>query len=107
MTTNSTLVDQWEDEDENDGEWPYPTQYSKYLIEGDLADRTRNRLGVEDNVPVFLTETVESGGWSEYTQENYYTHTLEVGGFEVDIRGDGYTSSIEELVKWLGEENEA
>lgn len=105
MTTNSTLVNSWEDEDENDGEWPYPTQYNQYRIEGDLADRVNRRMGNDPGTEVLLTETVVSGGWSEYTQENDYSHEIEAGGETVELVGTWQSNPIAALVKWLGEEN--
>jgi len=104
MSTNSTLIHEWEDapEDGRDPEdWPYPTRYSKSLITGDLADLIRARLGVEQHVPVMLTEEVVSGGYSEYTQENDYNHTLNVGEHTVELSAGWTSNGITALTDWL------
>lgn len=109
MTTSSTVVAQWEDAPENGrsaNEWPYPTRYQRCLITGDLADAVRERLGLEEHVPVMIVETVVSGGWSEYTQENDYYHLVEAGGFEINLGGGGSgwgQNGVDELLKWLDE----
>lgn len=109
MSTNSTLIHEWEDapEDGRDAdEWPYPTRYYKSLITGDLADLIRKRLGVEPHVPVMLTEKVESGGYSEYTQENDYEHTLTVGGHTINLHVGWTGNGLTALTDWLDKTGE-
>lgn len=106
MSTNSTLMHEWSDQPEpgrSADDWPYPTRYSKSLITGDLADAIRARLGVEAHVPVIITEEVVSGGYSEYTQENDYNHTLTVGEHTVELRGSWTWNAITALTNWLDE----
>jgi hypothetical protein len=97
------LVDEWSDPDENDGEWPYPTEYHKSLITGELAERCRRALGVTDpNAEVFITERVESGGYSEYTQENFTDFTIECDGKSETFNEDwSLGSTFQQLLKWL------
>jgi len=104
MSTNSTVIHEWEDAPKpgcEADEWPYPTRYAKSLITGDLADKIRERLGLDSHVPVFITEKVVSGGYSEYTQENDYSHTVTAGEHAVEL---GYTwdgNGVTALTDWL------
>lgn len=110
MSTNSTLIHEWEDAPEggrDPEEWPYPTRYSKSLITGDLADKIRDRLGAEQHVPVMITEKVESGGYSEYTQENDYYNTVTVGEHSVDLGSAWTGNGIMALTDWLDRTMEA
>lgn len=107
MATNSTVVARWEDAPvfgRSASEWPYPTRYIKSLITGDLADAVRARLGLEEHVPVLITETAVSGGYSEYTQETDYTHVVEVGEYRIELGYSYWGNGLEELLKWLDEE---
>jgi len=110
-TTNSTIIHEWYDapEDGRDADdWPYPTSYTKSIITGELADRIRERLGVDSSAPVFITETVESGGYSEYTQENDYSHTVQVGEHTLELAGSCWTSNgITALINWLDKTEES
>lgn len=109
--TTSTILDTHQDEDTNGGEWPYPTKYTTYLIEGDLADRVRARVGITHGRVTFH-ETNESGGYSEWTQENYYNVRIEVDGSEVYDSSTGWwdvddviydPSRLARLNLWLNE----
>ena len=109
MSTNSVVVDDWEDEPlfgRSADEWPYPTRYVKSLITGDLADKIRERLGLEEGVPVHIVEKVISGGYSEYTQETGYEHTVEAGGYEIELGYSYWGNGLESLLKWLDETEE-
>jgi len=104
MNTNSVVIEEWSDdpaEGRSEWDWPYPTKYQVCLITGELADKVRERLDLDDSVPVHIKEEVVSGGWSEYTQENDYYHTLEVGGQEITLRGDDYGNGLNSLLEWL------
>jgi hypothetical protein len=104
MATNSTIIHTWEDSPElgrSADVWPYPTSYTKSLITGDLADKIRERLGAEPHVPVMLTEKRVSGGYSEYTQENDYEHTITVGNETVELESDWTGNGIVALTNWL------
>jgi transcriptional regulator with XRE-family HTH domain len=73
-STNSTIIHEWQDAPEpgrGADEWPYPTSYTKSMITGELADRIRERMGVDASAPVFITEKCVSGGYSEYTQDDF------------------------------------
>jgi hypothetical protein len=109
-TTNSTIIHEWEDAPEDGStaeEWPYPTRYSKSLITGELADRIRERLGQNaGKPPVFITEQVVSGGYSEYTQENDYYHTINVGSETVEIGPEWHGNGIRALTDWLDKTEE-
>jgi hypothetical protein len=110
MSTNSTIIHEWQDAPEPGGdadEWPYPTSYTKSLITGELADRIRERLGVDAPAPVFLTEKCVSGGYSEYTQENDYYHTIETGGHTVEMEAGWSWNPITSLINWLDKTEES
>jgi hypothetical protein len=87
-------------------EWPYPTRHSKSIITGDLADRVRTRLNLPAEVPVFLDEERISGGWSEYTQETDYNHTITCGQHTIQLRPDYWGNGLDSLLKWLDEVDE-
>ena len=99
--TTFTLLDEWEDEDENDGEWPYPTQYKKSRVEGELAEQVRAKLGVADDAEVIITEEIISGGWSEYTQENEYNLEVEAGGASRYLDSGFRWNCLDQLLKWV------
>lgn len=103
--TQSVAIHEWSDppEDGRDAdEWPYPTRYQKSLVEGGLADAIRARLGRPASEPVFLTETVVSGGYSEYTQENDFYHTITVGDEVIEVQEGGWEDDgINALIRWL------
>lgn len=104
MSTNSFVIDQWEDDPDfgrSASDWPYPTRYIQSLITGDLADAVRARLGLDSHVPVYIVETVISGGWSEYTQQNDYSSIVEAGGHTVDLGATYYGNGLESLLSWL------
>jgi hypothetical protein len=107
--TNSTILIEWEDAPEVGrlaSDWPYPTQYTKSLITGDLADRVRTRLGLTPEVPVLLTEERISGGYSEYTQETDYNHTITCGQHTIQLRSGYERNGLTSLLNWLDEVDE-
>jgi hypothetical protein len=109
MSTNSTLIHEWEDAPEpgrSSEDWPYPNRYAKSLITGDLADKIRERLELDSHVPVFITERVESGGYSEYTQESDYYHTITAGGYTVELGWSYSRNGINALTEWLDNQKE-
>ena len=104
MSTNSTIIHEWQDAPEpgqDAYEWPYPNSYTKSLITGDLAGKIRERLGLESHVPVMITEKVVSGGYSEYTQENDYYHTITAGNETVELGSTWSSNGITALTDWL------
>ena len=60
--TATELIREWEDEDENDGEWPYPTQYRESRVLGGLADRVRIAFYAPADAEVLIEEREISGG---------------------------------------------
>lgn len=104
--TNSTKLMEWADPPEpgrSADDWPYPTRHIKSIISGELADRVRARLGQPSDTPVILTEDIESSGYSEYTQETDYQHTIDCGDHTIQL---GYSygwghNGLEELLTWL------
>lgn len=112
MNTTATLIREWEDEPEEGrtaDDWPFPTSYRKFAIDGDLADRIRARLGEPEGTPVYLTERTESGGWSEWTQEDELYFTIECGSNTVSF--DEYSprvgygaTTVARLSAWLNEQ---
>nr|WP_296763756.1 hypothetical protein [Rhodococcus sp. (in: high G+C Gram-positive bacteria)] len=105
--TTFDVISEWEDEDENDGEWPYPTEYVKSVISGELADQVRKKIGKDKNdflPPVYITEINVSGGYSEYTQENDYSFIIECGDYHSNELFDSrwYSNNqLNALLKWL------
>lgn len=80
--TTTTLSRQWSDPPErgrSEDDFPYPNQYNEFRVEGDLAERVRARVGAGSTAPVYITETVVSGGYSEWTQENDHYFKVECG----------------------------
>lgn len=107
--TNSTRLIEWEDAPELGrlaSDWPYPTRYIKSIITGDLADRVRTRLDLPPEVPVLMTETQESGGYSEYTQETDYSHTITCGEHTIQLRSGYERNGLTSLLNWLDEVDE-
>lgn len=106
--TMSVLIDEWSEPDENDGEWPYPTEYRRYLITGELADRIRVRFGAADTDRVTITEERISGGYSEFTQETELFFDIDCGAQKVRFdeyrpRVDWGTTTVARLQAWLEE----
>lgn len=83
-TTMSYLVERWNGDGDPD-EWPYPTKYSRYRIEGRLAERIRERTGLDGEVSI--VEKIESGGYSEWTQEDEYLFDVWIGTTKVWTAG--------------------
>ncbi len=98
---NSTVVAEWEDPDENNGEWPYPTRYVKRAISGQLADEIRARIGAARDAQVFITEAEMSGGWSEWTQETDYAMEIECGDFRKEFCSSWSENNLVALLRWL------
>jgi hypothetical protein len=92
---------EWEDPDENDGQWPYPSTYEQRELTGPLADAVRRRLGVPSTTPVLITEAVHNGGYSEYTQENDYVMTIDCGGVRKEFDQWSAEDNFAALLKWL------
>jgi hypothetical protein len=116
--TNSTKLMEWTDPPEpgrSADDWPYPTTHVKYLISGELADRVRAKLGQPAETPVVMTEDQESGGYSEYTQETDYSHTIDCGPHTIQL-GSAYwglswgstygSNGLTNLLKWLDSADE-
>ena len=107
----ATKIVEWEDAPEpgrTADDWPYPTTHKKFLIGGDLAARVCKRLGADEGTPVFITEKVESGGYSEFTQEDETKFIVECGVHtmwfdEYRPRVDWGTSLVGRLDIWLRE----
>lgn len=104
MSTSSTQMHEWADQPapgRSANDWPYPTRYSTSLISGDLADLIRAKLGVDAHVPVIITEKAVSGGYSEYTQETDYHHTITVGEHAIQLEPSWARNGITALTDWL------
>lgn len=116
--TTSFLVDRWT-ADGDPNEWPYPTEYAQFRIDGELADRVRARTGATGDVHIVEREV--STGYSEYTTETDYEFDVLVDTQIVwtwnngwnDGRTAGQTeddlprTSLAQLQAWLDEEPEA
>lgn len=107
MTTPESplsVVDEWEDEPaegQDPDEWPYPTKYTRSLAHGELAERIRRALGVTDDLPVYVEERIESGGYSEYTQEDDYYMTIKVGDTSREVIDGSWSGGLTALLQWL------
>lgn len=107
----ATLVQEWQDPPEEGRtihDWPYPTIYKKFLIGGDLAERVCSRLGADEGTPVFITEQVESGGYSEWTQDDETKFVIDCGPYtmwfdEYRPRVEYGMSLVGRLDAWLKE----
>lgn len=108
--TNSTKLMEWTDAPEpgrSADDWPYPTTHVKYIITGELADRVRAKLGMDPEVPVLMTEDQESGGYSEYTQETDYSHTIDCGQHTIQLGSATWSrNGLEHLLDWLDSADE-
>lgn len=103
MTAPLLVVEEWEDEPDAGraaDDWPYPTRYTKSLAQGEMAERIRRALNVADDLPVYVTERVESGGYSEYTAEDDYYLTITVGAASHEVDA-GWTGGLTALLRWL------
>lgn len=96
--------------DSEGGYWLH-TWASTYLVEGNLADRIRNRMSMSANEPVHYIESEIGAGYSEFTQEQEFAFTVKVGdreehfGFD-ECRSYSVTSQANgllELLHWLQE----
>lgn len=98
-----TLLSEWADEPEEGrdaDDWPYPTTYRESQANGELAERIRRALGVADDLPVYVTEEIVSGGWSEFTQEDEYGLVIRVGDEKREMEGD-WNGGLVALLRWL------
>lgn len=106
-----TQIAAWEDppeEGRSADDWPYPDRHVKFLVGGELAERIVKRLGEADGTPVFLIETTESGGYSEYTQEDEVRFKISCGAQtasfdDYSLRVEWGTSLVGRLDAWLKE----
>lgn len=84
--------------------YPWPSERKRTELTGELAERVRRALGEDPGTSVYIEEVKEYGGYSEYTQEHSYEHTLMCGFSEKEFRGsDGRYSSLTDLLAWLDE----
>ena len=90
--TSTTELYREVDEDFNNGEWPYPTEYITYAVAGELAERIQRRFGTD--APVTIKETRVSGGYSEYTQEIEVTFEVSAGGQSKKFEGGYYIDDL-------------
>lgn len=95
--------DEWEDEDENDGEWPYPTKHVRRELDGALAYAVRRRCGPKHgNLPVYITTDEISTGYCEYTQETEFNTRLECGDVSVEFYSTyGEENNLVKIIEWL------
>lgn len=75
---NLTLIREWVDTDEpepEDGwEWPAPSEWAEYRVEGQMRADVLARLGrpADDSCQVRLISGWVEGGYSEFTVEHDY-----------------------------------
>jgi hypothetical protein len=78
MTTETTEIG-WTNDDAED---MWARTYSRFLVEGDLADKVLARVGQETG-QVTIRQTTIPSGYSSYTWWNEIEFTIEVDGEEV------------------------
>jgi len=84
-----------------DDEWPEGWDKTTSMVEGDLADRIRAKVGVYEHTPVIIVEEQTDGGWSEYTQETDYEFELRVGNETVQLPSRYPYTAVGMLSLWL------
>lgn len=88
--------------------FPWPDQYTRHVVTGELADRirfalTRGRPETLQYDPVFITETKQYGGYSEYTQDNFVYIKVESGDEEKVIEPSDSGNAFSALLDWMDE----
>ena len=81
--------------------WP-ETNTTTSIVTGELAERCRKMLGVDDpSVRVTITEREVVGGWSEYTTETDYWCELDCGSKSWRPESDYGKNGLEQLLEAL------
>lgn len=94
----------WEEaveEGRDPDEWPYPDQFTRSIVDGELAQRVRRIFAAPENESVSIISKTISGGYSEYTQENDYEFTIECGTNSIEFYPRDYDSTLNQLLNWL------
>jgi hypothetical protein len=79
-----TKIKEVQEKDGDWEEWPYPSRTITSRISGDLKAAILKSHSLTDaGNDVTLEEEYESGGYSEYTQEEDFTLRLYVNGSEI------------------------
>lgn len=113
-----TTEDQWKEMqetslvvEENDRAWTYGDNPETILvrreISGKLADDIRSRFGVDDDIPVYITEEEIEGSYSEWTSYTDYVMTIDCGRHQKKFDEIYAVYNFEKLLKWLDETEEA
>lgn len=101
---DTQLLAKWDeatDEQQRD-EWSYPTVHSVSSVQGELAERVRTAFNISDSsMEVRIIESVESGGYSEYTQENEYNFTVHCGNHRKHFYSSYAGQGLVDLIAWL------
>jgi hypothetical protein len=86
-------------------EWPYPTVITTSLITGDLKEKILKKIGPSDGTitDMFLVETYNSCGYSEYTQEDEYNIDVEYQNKVIIHINYEYTSEgvMAQFMRWV------
>lgn len=69
-----------------------------------MARDIRERLGVDDDAPVYVTITAVTEGYSEYTQEQSTLLGIECGDYAINVADSG-SWGIDMLVRWIDGED--
>lgn len=113
-----TTEDQWKDMqetslvvEEHERGWTYGDNPETILvrreISGKLADDIRTRFGVNDDIPVYITEEEIEGHYSEMTSYTDYVMTIDCGKHQKSFGEIHAIYNFEQLLKWLDETEEA
>lgn len=89
-----------------DGSYPWPDEHQRSTVTGELADRIR--FALTDGHPeklsdhaVFMTETKQYGGYSQYTQDNFRYIKVECGEQSKTIEENSSSSAFSLLLEWM------
>ena len=109
MTTIFTVIEwRYTEGDSDDG--PLTDEFHVVsLVQGDLADKIRTKVGVGPEALVCIIEDAVDASYSEYTRGSDYSFTLTVDGDAVDFGSRTWDggSGIGALMDWLDEDDDA
>ena len=110
VRSNMERFKSWDDAKHPDdySHYPYPTEHTRSLIKGELADRIAKAFGVSDRASVWITETKSYGGYSEWTQEHDFSFEVEItydgGSRKKEFESTWDSNGLVQLMRWLDEE---
>lgn len=94
----------WDDDSEEPDEWPYPDSYTESTLPDSMVWPVSQKLNVIPGGHTFtLREREVSGGYSEFTQENYYDFAVLMDGEVIyeSPSDDVWDNGLVQFLKWL------